>query len=362
MIRILLLALFSLSLDSFCRENYYLLISRDEAFISQISEISDIVYDSGRTRAVKLKKPLSDIPSDIKVFLKPVKIGELYNAPADNISKKAFNKEISDLISTINLSTYKSYVENITYSGKRNTVGLDLSSDSGNRKAADFIWEKFSSFGYKTEKHCYKDRKADKECNIIARTKGNFENKRKIVIVGHFDSVGYQDAGADDNASGAAGVLELARVFSQYKTERELIFAAVNGEENSIAGTYALINRFKDTGDLGKIDFAVNMDMIAWNKDGIIEIETNKEFKSKAEEVASLAKTYTSLKPYIAMPAWGSDHVPFLEQGIFSYLSIEHWQDHNPCYHKSCDKIDSLNWNYALEILKLNAAVIAENK
>ena len=53
------------------------------------------------------------------------------------------------------------------------------------------------------------------------------------------------------------------------------------------------------------------------------------------------------------------DHVPFLEAGIPTYLSIEHWENHNPCYHKACDKMDSLSWDYASDIVRLNLAVVA---
>jgi Zn-dependent M28 family amino/carboxypeptidase len=173
------------------------------------------------------------------------------------------------------------------------------------------------------------------------------------------DSVGHENAGADDNASGAAGVLEMARVLSAYKADHDLLFVAANGEENGIAGTYALAKKLKASGEMSKVAWAINMDMIAWNRDGIIEIETNKEFSAHADWVGAQARLYTKLEPHIAMPAWGSDHVPFLEAGIPTYLSIEHWENHNPCYHKACDKMEALSWDYAAEIIRLNLAVIA---
>jgi hypothetical protein len=56
------------------------------------------------------------------------------------------------------------------------------------------------------------------------------------------------------------------------------------------------------------------------------------------------------------MPAWGSDHVPFLRKGIPGILTIEHWKTKTPCYHKSCDILDTLNISYLVEIAKLNLA------
>ena len=263
------------------------------------------------------------------------------------------------LLEKIDSRRLMGYAESIVMTGKRHAGGLDLSAASGNRLAMDYIAAKFGEMGYQVERQCYKNRKADKECNIVARRKAGPAGAKAVLIIGHMDSVGHENAGADDNASGAAGVLEMAKVLSSYKSDHDLIFVAANGEETGIAGGYACAKKLKETGELARIAWAITMDMIAWNRDGILEIETNKEFSAHAEWVGAQARLYTKLEPYIAMPAWGSDHVPFLEAGIPTYLSIEHWSDHNPCYHKSCDKLEPLSWDYAEQLLRLNLAVVA---
>ena len=134
---------------------------------------------------------------------------------------------------------------------------------------------------------------------------------------------------------------------------------ASNGEETGIAGGYAYVKKLKASGTLGRVKYVINMDMISWNKDGIVELETDKEFLEHADWVGVQAYLYTKLKPYVASPAWGSDHVPFLEEGIPTYLSIEHWETHSPCYHQTCDQMEGLARDYAAEIVKLNLAVIA---
>ena len=102
------------------------------------------------------------------------------------------------------------------------------------------------------------------------------------------------------------------------------------------------------------------MDMIGYNQNGIVDIETNRQFEDLARWKSSLVNTYTSLKPEITMPAWGSDHVPFLQQGVPSILTIEHWKTKNPCYHRECDKMEKINFTYLMEILKLNVAASIE--
>jgi len=336
----------------------YLLLSHDPAFLERISPISATVYSSGRTRLVKLSVPFSELPQEIAAKLRPVPPSEIFNGPAAKGEQKAADPGVLALTSKVDGRRLMGYAEAITMTGKRSAGQLDLSAASGNRQAMDYVAGAFRDMGYAVERQCYKDRKADKECNIVARRAAR-PGAKAILVIGHMDSVGFENAGADDNASGSAGVLEMAKVLSLYKSDHDLIFVTANGEENGISGGYACAKKMKASGELARVAWAINMDMISWNKDGIIEIETNKEFSAHADWVASLARTYTKLQPYIAMPAWGSDHVPFLEEGIPTYLSIEHWENHNPCYHKACDKLEALSWDYAADLVRLNLAVVA---
>ena len=337
----------------------YLLLSQDPVFLETISAFSSTVYSVGRTRLVKISVPLAELPPEIASKLRPVSPGEIYNGPAAKGAQKTADPAVLTLLSKVDSRRLMGYAGAITATGKRSAAQLDLSAASGNRLATDYIANAFKEMGYTVEKQCYKDRKADKECNIVARRRSGQPGAKAILVIGHMDSVGFENAGADDNASGSAGVLEIAKVLSAYKAGHDLIFVAANGEENGITGGYACAKKLKESGELSRVEWAINMDMISWNKDGILELETNKEFSAYAEWAGSLARLYTKLEPHIAMPAWGSDHVPFIEAGIPTYLSIEHWESHNPCYHKACDKLEALSWDYAADIVRLNLAVIA---
>ncbi len=337
----------------------YLLLSQDPAFLEKISAFSTTVYSVGRTRLVKLSVPFAGLDPELAAKLRPVSPGEVYNGPAAKGEQKAADPAVLALTSKVDGRRLMGYTEGITMTGKRSAAQLDASAASGNRLAMDYIAAAFKDMGYAVERQCYKDRKADKECNIVARRKAAQPGAKIILVIGHMDSVGHENAGADDNASGAAGVLEMARVLSSYTSDHDLVFVTANGEENEMTGSYACARKMKASGELARVAWAINMDMIAWNRDGIIEIETNKEFSSHADWVGSQARLYTKLQPHIAMPAWGSDHVPFLEAGIPTYLSIEHWEDHTPCYHQACDKLESLSMDYASDIVRLNLAVIA---
>lgn len=337
----------------------YLVASRNPAFLEAIAPVSRIVYERGRTRLVTLDVPYDSLSADVRANLKKISAGEIYNAPASLSQKESVLPEVLDVVSKVSVDKLRNYTLNVTMTGKRSAAQLDVSAGSGNRRTMDLAADTLQGLGYTVERHCYKTRKMDKECNIAGLRPGPKPDSRAVLVVAHLDSVGYENAGADDNASGTAGLLEMARVLAGYRSDHALIFVATNGEENGIAGGYAYAKKLQDSGQMGTIAWAINMDMIAWNRDGIVELETNKEFIPHADWVGTLAKLYTGLKPYVASPAWGSDHVPFLEAGVPTYLSIEHWEDHDPCYHKSCDKPDSLNWNFAADIVRLNLAVVA---
>jgi hypothetical protein len=333
----------------------YLLTERDPLFLSRNAVYLSVAYDKGRTRLVRPVLPYGDLPADLRAALKPVSMGDVLNAPAGTFMKAEEDPLVRELVSRVNPRNISAWAERLAITGKRSASALDQSPASGNRLAADMIADELSRLGYAVERHCYRTRKKDNECNVAGRREG----EKYILVAAHFDTVGHENAGADDNASGTAALLEMARVLADYRSDTGLIFLAANGEEIGVAGSYAYAKKLRAAGELSRVAWAINMDMIAYNKSGVIELETNREFAQHAEWVAALARVYTRMTPHIAMPAWGSDHVPFLEAGIPAYLSIQHWDNRNPCYHRPCDTMQGLDWDFAADIARLNLAVIA---
>ena len=91
--------------------------------------------------------------------------------------------------------------------------------------------------------------------NIIATLRGSVTPERIYVVTGHYDSRitdvlnGVDDApGADDDASGVAVVMELARVLATRSPEATIVFAAVAGEEQGLYGSDHMAQVYKDAG------------------------------------------------------------------------------------------------------------------
>ncbi len=110
--------------------------------------------------------------------------------------------------------------------------------------AADYIEAEFQEAGYEVERQAYDVR--DTTCyNVIAELRGHTRPDEIIVVGGHYDSV-MGSPGANDNATGTAAVLALARRFADREPDRTIRFVALTNEEPP----------FFQTGNMGSLVYA----------------------------------------------------------------------------------------------------------
>ena len=122
-------------------------------------------------------------------------------------------------------------------------------------------------------------RKEVPAANVVGILEGSDPQlKTEAIVLGaHYDHLGHGGEGslaprsgeihhgADDNASGVAGLLELARLFSEQKPRRTLIFIAFSGEEEGLLGSNYYVNH--PVVPLTNVAVMINMDMIGRMKD-----------------------------------------------------------------------------------------------
>ena len=149
--------------------------------------------------------------------------------------------------------------------------------------------------------------------NVIARPKAGAECR--LLVAGHFDTVAAAP-GANDNASGVANVLELARAEAVGGPKDGLCFAAWSGEESGLFGSAAFVERAKATNTLPGL--YLNLDVTGIGKG--IEIIGDSEAAARALEIAG-QEGVTAQR--IQLPAnTGSDHLSFEAAGVpVVYLS-----------------------------------------
>lgn len=217
----------------------------------------------------------------------------------------------------------------------------------GFRKSADWAVETFGALGLEAGLHPYEDY-GKEQWNVVAQRPDPRKDRPLWILCAHLDSTSQRPResapGADDNASGCAGVLELARIFADRPEGRSMRFVLFGGEEVGLRGSKAYVKQLKAAGETTRIAGVINLDMIGFDRTE--PLTALFETRSVCEDFIAPfvdASEASGLSPSISFHPWGSDHVPFLDAKIPCFLLIESEYDANPNYHKTTDLIDDVN-------------------
>lgn len=210
--------------------------------------------------------------------------------------------------------------------------------------------------------------------NILGYIRG--KNPNEVVIIGaHYDHLGIRKNrtndsiynGADDNASGVAGVLQVAKAFvaSGERPKRTVIFALWDGEESGLLGSFYFTDDYYENIQPPMLEAApikgyINLDMIGRNEDGseakakhVVSFlsEDKPVFREWVEDGVSKynLKLESDFRGLDNLPG-GSDHMPFQYKGvpiIFYYTGM------HKDYHKPGDEADKINYEKLTEISKI---------
>jgi subtilisin-like proprotein convertase family protein len=225
-----------------------------------------------------------------------------------------------------------------------------------NPKAAQFIYERFQSFGLNTRYQT----NSSSSVNVIAKITGSKYPNQQFIICAHYDDMpsGPLAPGADDNGSGTCAVIEAARLLSPYIFDYTLIFIAFDEEEIGLLGSKAYADTALMHGD--SIVAVLNLDMIGWDSDNDYKnsIHTNTNSLNFANEFKNVMNVYQpTLDPALLNSmSGGSDHQSFWTRGYKAILSIEYTSDFNAYYHTVNDKFSNLNVPFFTKMLKASIA------
>ena len=200
-----------------------------------------------------------------------------------------------------------------------------------------------------------------------AADSGGGGDRGLLIVGGHFDSTSERTSsaapGAEDNASGAAGMIELARVMAEVPRTHDIVFVAFSGEEQGLVGSAAFVEKLPES-ERARVRGVLTMDMIAFAKAGNsgplgVLIETESEHAAFARRFADAAAQVTKLQVSTSYNPFGSDHVSFLDVGLPAILAIDSDWNRYDHYHRTTDTADKLTPELAHEILKMNAGALA---
>lgn len=315
------------------RDNYY----------SLINPVADVLYDGGNFLVVRIDEvthgQLPPAKNDGAVRLMNNKVmlpTRLFYSEAGRFDPDPFVVSLLNEILGSNITSVVQHLENYTTRNAYKPQSI---------LAQNWIKSQFESWGLDVELMDFTMPGGPASDNVIATLVGTKYPDEFVILGGHFDSITYSGAepGADDNASGTSGVMEIARILSQYEFDRTIIFCAFSGEEYGLYGSAAYASRCAQQGMdiLGYF----NMDMIGYLEPGNTTVMTSLIYPQSAQELAAFYTNVTStyLPNFVVTPATlsggDSDHTSFNNNGYMGIFPFEDVNNYSPYIHTSNDLV-----------------------
>jgi len=325
---------------------------------------------------------------------------------------------IRDIVAAVDAERIEADVRTLVGFGTRHTLSETVSSSRGIGAARRFIEAELRAIGdacggclqVRLIRQTWSGERRIPEptevVNVVAIQRGSDDPGRYVLMSGDIDSRvsdvmdASQDApGANGNASGTAGVLEAARVLSQYRFRGSIVYAALSGEEQGLFGGKTVARVAEEEG--WRLEAVLNNDMIGniEGVDGVIDNRTVRIFsegvspiesedarrrrrftggevdgpsRQLARYVAQTAERYIpALEPMMVYRldrfGRGGHQTPFADRGVPAVRIMEAHENYNR-QHQDVrtengihygDVIEGVNFPYAAKITSLNAAVMA---
>ncbi|MYL60679.1 M20/M25/M40 family metallo-hydrolase, partial [Virgibacillus halodenitrificans] len=238
-------------------------------------------------------------------------------------------------------------------------IGSRGAGTEGELETVDYLVDQFRSYGYKDVKvHEFTFPSGGKNITsynveAVKEPMKNHNTGQEIIVGAHHDSVPW-GPGANDDASGTAALLELARVFSDTPTDTTIKFVAFGAEEYGLWGS----RRYAEEMTNQEIDNTVamfQMDMVGSADAGDLVMFTANGEKNIVTDLGAAAGSRVSeLVPYSELGR--SDHVPFHNLGIpaalFIHTPLEPW------YHTEDDLLKYISKEKLKDVSNIVGAAI----
>jgi hypothetical protein len=216
------------------------------------------------------------------------------------------------------------------------TIAVDIGprpmGSPAERRAMEFALAKFREFGISETAILPMLSTVNAAGRAVNTTSGTAygilrgKTSRIIVLGGHIDSASPDFPGANDDGSGSAAVIELARVLAKRENQSTFVFALFGGEEQGMRGSRHFADNFPLIGD---VVLMIQLDMTNGSKDLIPLISSGGTsapqwlVRAAYEEASALGISalaypthFLTLNNSIPGEGIGSDHMPFLRRGI----------------------------------------------
>lgn len=292
----------------------------------------------------------------------------------------AYNTTLASWIDSVDRSKLQPIVDDLSgetsplIAGSPFTI-MTRSAKSGRaaRMAEKYVYEHLLSYGLTSVGYQSFVSDGATYQNVVGEIVGT-RHPNEIVIVGpHLDSEsGAQSAtlapGADDNASGVAAALYMAKVFANHQFDRTIRFVFFDGEELGKIGSRYYVDKAKTAGET--IVAMLAPDMIAYNAIGG-ELELHTRVPGAAGESAdrAIAQLFIDVASAYSIPGVGpvliadgkawSDHESFWSAGYPAIMVVQDLEHRNPLNHTPADTVSPFDWSYYVGVAQAPLGTVA---
>lgn len=277
---------------------------------------------------------------------------------ASNASSQSFNQFYANLAGSCNLDTVTTYLQQFEDLGVKEYNSTEL------QDARDWLLQKYSQWGYTDIVEDDFIAAAHQMTNIIVTKTGTVYPNTYVIIDGHYDTK--NGTGTNDNGTGTAIILELARLLKDVPTEYSIMFIHFSGEEIGLTGSSHYVNNVVIPNDLD-IKIVFNIDEVGGlngmvNNTIVCERDESPPNSNDAQsaimtnELATCVDLYSTLNTEISF-AYASDYVPFMNNGYIVTGLYE--KNETPYAHTSQDSIAYVDIPYVYQITKGSMGALA---
>ncbi|MBU1680351.1 MAG: M20/M25/M40 family metallo-hydrolase [Bacteroidetes bacterium] len=350
-------------IDENPHHNKYFLIDKSKAYSKLQLSSNSILFDSDNVSIVK------DLYNEGALLENGFRIAEAKLTP--RIFKKL------NYVKTVHNDKLDSIITNVTYDINIDSVGLFVKSLEAfgtrflfaeNRfEIAEWLQNQFLKFGIEEVEIDSFEYSNTWQYNVIATIKAAEESDKYFIVGAHHDSYSRTNPivyapGADDNASGTAAVLEIARVMAlnNFESNSNIRFITFGAEEYGLYGSkdYA----YKAASRNENIKLMINHDMISYSPYNVQDARLAINYYSGSEDFRDLAiesaKRFSGLNKVSLgeLNSGGSDSYSFWNSG-FNAVYFEE-EDFTPYYHSASDIFENTNMPFCTEVIKGSAATL----
>ncbi len=254
-------------------------------------------------------------------------------------------------------------------------------------RAVEYLTRRLEQMGYQVQREPAGSWLDVEQVNLIVEIEGHVDPTTIVEAGAHYDTV--RDCpGADDNGSGVAGLLEIARVLADHRPERTVRLCFFAAEEVGLMGSEAHVARILEDSSR-RVDGMLDLEMIGYysseagSQDAPIRIPLLVSLPYQGDFIlvagnfdsgglgnifeGCVHRYVRDLNYFSANRVAGyfgdasrSDHYPYWQAGLRAIMLTDTANFRNPHYHRPTDTIDTIDFDFMCGVTRATAASLIE--